>query len=140
MVKVKRASRYYYKTRSKVWSKDRTAFKVAETLWIKVMNYSRKNVTLQTTNEETDALSYTQIFSLNKIKKRLTQEKTTLKKNIFLAFFYVSVTFQCRRYNVLIFFCPQNVEKNPSKVAHIRPQTFFMYWPGCSNQPSFDFS
>ena len=29
----------------------------------------------------------------------------------------------------------ENMKKTPSKVAHNRPPTFFMYWPGCSNGP-----
>ena len=30
---------------------------------------------------------------------------------------------------------PENMKKPPSKVAHNRPTTFFMYWPGCPNGP-----
>ena len=33
------------------------------------------------------------------------------------------------------FFDPENMKKPPSKVAHNRPPTFFMYWPGCPNGP-----
>ena len=32
-------------------------------------------------------------------------------------------------------FDPENMKKTPSKVAHNRPQLFFMYWPGCPNGP-----
>ena len=30
---------------------------------------------------------------------------------------------------------PENMKKMPSKVAHNRPPTFFMYWLGCPNCP-----
>ena len=30
---------------------------------------------------------------------------------------------------------PENMKKTPSKVAHNRPPTFFMYWPSCPNGP-----
>ena len=36
---------------------------------------------------------------------------------------------------VILFFDPENMKKKPSKFAHNQPQTFFMYWPGCSNGP-----
>ena len=32
-------------------------------------------------------------------------------------------------------FDPENMKKTPSKVAHNRPPTFFMYKPGCPNGP-----
>ena len=39
------------------------------------------------------------------------------------------------------FFAHKKLKKPPSKVAHNRPQNFFfMYWPGCPNQPRIDFS
>ena len=34
-----------------------------------------------------------------------------------------------------IVFSPENMKKPPSKVAHNRPPTFFMYWPGCPKDP-----
>ena len=38
------------------------------------------------------------------------------------------------------FFAHKKLKKTPSKVAvHNRPQTFFMYWPCCPNQPRIDF-
>ena len=36
--------------------------------------------------------------------------------------------------NIYIF-DPENMKKPPSKVAHNRPTTFFMYWPSCPNRP-----
>ena len=30
---------------------------------------------------------------------------------------------------------PENLKKQPSKVAHIGPHFFFQYWPGCPNGP-----
>ena len=48
--------------------------------------------------------------------------------------FSLDATIVLKKNNVF-FFVPENMKKPPSKVAHNRPPTFFMYWPGCPNGP-----
>ena len=58
-----------------MWLKDRTASKVvAETLWIKIMNYSRKNRTLHTSS------SFKFLFK-NQVIMNQNQANNTSKKS-----------------------------------------------------------
>ena len=62
------------------------------------------------TDKRVDACFRTLCFKLKFLayKKRQTHEKK-IPKFFFLPFFYA--TFQCGRYNVSFYFCPQKVEK-----------------------------
>ena len=57
------------------------------------------------------------------MKKTALRYCKVSKANLFLCNFSVR-TLQCFQRKIL-FFCPQKVEKPPSKVAHNPPQTFF---------------